>query len=260
MARLVLNGGLTRAGNDAVGTVQPGIPRYAFISNPACCPKCSLLDTRTTGRLYTVGDTWRISHINCLCYTIEVPAGVGIGIDAVKAFAANPIGGTLRRGFSYGKSFAPVKLTANNLQQNLEKAQRMATTMTKDGRRGQFARFKAKAQVKGAYRRAYNKASENWNNVGLDMDIKPKKGEAFNDFAKRASDTKNGTLKASAAKVVKVREDRAEKPMFTMSGGISSGSDVAKKKKKKKAAEIKAKRNASASTKSMAKLFGATIK
>ena len=161
MARLVLNGALNRnvANPSANPVAGPAGPRYAFIAHPACCPKCSEMDSRRTGRLYTIGDTWRISHINCLCSTVEVPASVGMDPQSVIGFAMNPVGGILRRGFNFGQSLAPVKLTAGNWEKTLGKAARMAEP-TAEGRRKVLARAKITAQRKGAYRKAFNKAGD----------------------------------------------------------------------------------------------------
>lgn len=242
MARLVLNGALNRAAGAATGTnpVAPATgPRYAFIAHPACCAKCSMMDSRRTGRLYTIGDTWRISHINCLCSTVEVPAGVGLDPQSVIGFAMNPVGGILRRGFNFGQSLAPVKLTANNWENVLGKAARMAEP-TNSGRRKVLARAKITAQRKGAYRKAFNKAGDSWNDV-LAPQPKPKKAR-------------------QPAGAVRVRKARAESPVFTPTGRVSKSSKVDVKALKRKASAVKARRNASRDTKSLARLFGATIR
>jgi len=237
MARLVRNGSLARTPN-GTATAGAGVPRYAFISHPACCGKCSTMDSRTTGRLYSVGDTWRISHINCCCMTVEVPDTVGMAASAVQEFTANPVGGIARRGFNYGKSFAPVKLTEKNIGKTMEKFEKNAVQTAANGLRGKIARKVVVAQQKGAYRKAYNNASDTWNDVGIEVPKEQKK----------------------RSNVVKVRTARAEKPMFNASGSISAGASVEKKKKKKKVAQVAANRAASRETKSLAKLFGAKIK
>lgn len=234
MARLVLNGALNRnAANPVAGVAGP---RYAFISNPACCPKCSMMDSRRTGRLYSVADPWRISHINCLCYTVEVPQGVGIDAQSVMSFAANPVGGILRRGFNFGQSLAPVKLTAGNIDATLGKAEKMAS-LTNDGKRRALARAAITAQRKGAYRRAFNKVGkENWNSVEIEVPKKRKAG------------------------AVKVRKARSVDDVFTPTGRVSKSARVDVQQLKKKAAKIKARRGASGEVKKLAKLFGAVIK
>lgn len=241
MARLVLNGALKRnAANPAANPVAEATgPRYAFIAHPACCPKCSEMDSRRTGRLYTIGDTWRISHINCLCSTVEVPAGVGMDAQAVINFAMNPVGGILRRGFNYGQSMAPVKLTAGNWEKTLGKAARMAEP-TAEGRRKVLARAKITAQRKGAYRKAYNKAGDSWNDV-LAPQPKPKKAR-------------------QPAGAVRVRKARTETPTFTPTGRFAKAAKVSVQAKKRKAAKITANRRASGDTKRLARLFGATIR
>ena len=241
MARLVLNGALKRnAANPAANPVAEATgPRYAFIAHPACCPKCSEMDSRRTGRLYTIGDTWRISHINCLCSTVEVPAGVGMDAQAVINFAMNPVGGILRRGFNYGQSMAPVKLTAGNWEKTLGKAARMAEP-TAEGRRKVLARAKITAQRKGAYRKAYNKAGDSWNDV-LAPQPKPKKAR-------------------QPAGAVRVRKARTETPTFTPTGRFAKAAKVSVQAKKRKAAKITANRRASGDTRKLAKLFGAVIK
>lgn len=241
MARLVLNGALKRnAANPAANPVAEAAgPRYAFIAHPACCPKCSEMDSRRTGRLYTIGDTWRISHINCLCSTVEVPAGVGMDAQAVINFAMNPVGGILRRGFNYGQSMAPVKLTAGNWEKTLGKAARMAEP-TAEGRRKVLARAKITAQRKGAYRKAYNKAGESWNDV-LAPQPKPQKAR-------------------QPAGAVRVRKARTETPTFTPTGRFAKAANVSVQAQKKKAAKVTANRRASGDTKRLARLFGAVIK
>lgn len=241
MARLVLNGALNRnAANPVANQVAgPAGPRYAFIAHPACCPKCSEMDSRRTGRLYTIGDTWRISHINCLCSTVEVPAGVGMDAQSVINFAMNPVGGILRRGFNFGQSLAPVKLTAGNWEKTLGKAARMAEPTT-EGRRKVLARAKITAQRKGAYRKAYNKAKDTWNDV-LAPQPEPKKAR-------------------QPAGAVRVRRARAETPTFTPTGRFAKAANVSVQAKKKKAAKIAANRRASGDVKKLAKLFGATIR
>lgn len=241
MARLVLNGALNRnAANPAANQVAgPAGPRYAFIAHPACCPRCSEMDSRRTGRLYTIGDTWRISHINCLCSTVEVPAGVGMDAQSVINFAMNPVGGILRRGFNFGQSLAPVKLTAGNWEKTLGKAARMAEPTT-EGRRKVLARAKITAQRKGAYRKAYNKAKDTWNDV-VAPQPEPKKAR-------------------QPAGAVRVRKARAETPTFTPTGRFAKAAKVDVQAKKKKAAKIAANRRASGDVKKLAKLFGATIR
>lgn len=241
MARLVLNGALKRnVANPAANQVAgPAGPRYAFIAHPACCPKCSEMDSRRTGRLYTIGDTWRISHINCLCSTVEVPAGVGMDPQSVIGFAMNPVGGILRRGFNFGQSLAPVKLTEGNWEKTLGKAARMAEPTT-EGRRKVLARAKITAQRKGAYRKAYNKAKDTWNDV-LAPQPEPKKAR-------------------QPAGAVRVRKARAETPTFTPTGRFAKAANVSVQAKKKKAAKIAANRRASGDVKKLAKLFGATIR
>ena len=241
MARLVLNGALNRnvANPSANPVAGPAGPRYAFIAHPACCPKCSEMDSRRTGRLYTIGDTWRISHINCLCSTVEVPAGVGMDAQAVINFAMNPVGGILRRGFNYGQSLAPVKLTANNWEKALGKAARMAEP-TAEGRRRVLARAKITAQRKGAYRKAFNKAGDSWNDV-LAPQPKPKKAR-------------------QPAGAVRVRKARSETPTFTPTGRFAKAAKVDVQAKKRKAAKVAANRRASGDTKKLARLFGASIR
>ena len=241
MARLVLNGALNRnvANPSANPVAGPAGPRYAFIAHPACCPKCSEMDSRRTGRLYTIGDTWRISHINCLCSTVEVPAGVGMDPQSVIGFAMNPVGGILRRGFNYGQSMAPVKLTANNWEKALGKAARMAEP-TAEGRRKVLARAKITAQRKGAYRKAFNKAGDSWNDV-LAPQPKPKKAR-------------------QPAGAVRVRNARSETPTFTPTGRFAKAAKVDMQAKKRKAAKVAANRRASGETKKLARLFGASIR
>lgn len=241
MARLVLNGALKRnvadpAANQVAG---PAGPRYAFIAHPACCPRCSEMDSRRTGRLYTIGDTWRISHINCLCSTVEVPAGVGMDAQSVINFAMNPVGGILRRGFNFGQSLAPVKLTAGNWEKALGKAARMAEP-TVEGRRKVLARAKITAQRKGAYRKAYNKAKDTWNDV-LAPQPEPKKAR-------------------QPAGAVRVRRARSETPTFTPTGRFAKAAKVDVQAKKRKAAKVAANRRASGDTKRLARLFGASIR
>ena len=241
MARLVLNGALNRnVANPAANQVTgPAGPRYAFIAHPACCPKCSEMDSRRTGRLYTIGDTWRISHINCLCSTVEVPASVGMDPQSVIGFAMNPVGGILRRGFNFGQSLAPVKLTAGNWEKTLGKAARMAEP-TAEGRRKVLARAKITAQRKGAYRKAFNKAGDSWNDV-LAPQPKPKKAR-------------------QPAGAVRVRMARSETPTFTPTGRFAKAAKVDVQAKKKKAARVAANRRASGDTKKLARLFGASIR
>ncbi|MCQ2096787.1 MAG: hypothetical protein MJY87_02450 [Fibrobacter sp.] len=269
--RLVLNGALKRTGNGTTEPMGGGLPRYAFIAHPSCCERCNTMDSRLTGRLYSVGDTWRISHINCLCSTVEVPAAVGMGAAAVQAFAANPVGGILRRGFNFGQSFAPTKLTEGNVRGVMEKATRLSAPGA-DGRRGRFARKNIVSQQKSAYRRKYNRGKENWNNVLVETpaekssmekvrldngrSVKVKQGESFGDLARRASSTKM----QQAASRVKVARNKAERPMFTASGGISAGADVKKKKRKQDAAKVMNRRAASRGTRELAKLFGASVR
>lgn len=241
MARLVLNGALNRnVANPSANPVSgPAGPRYAFIAHPACCPKCSEMDSRRTGRLYTIGDTWRISHINCLCSTVEVPASVGMDPQSVIGFAMNPVGGILRRGFNYGQSMAPVKLTAGNWEKTLGKAARMAEP-TAEGRRKVLARAKITAQRKGAYRKAFNKAGDSWNDV-LAPQPKPKKAR-------------------QPAGAVRVRRARSETPTFTPTGRFAKAAKVDVQAKKRKAAKVAANRRASGDTKKLARLFGASIR
>lgn len=242
MARLVLNGALKRTVDNPAGTSPVDAvagPRYAFISYPGCCVKCQEMDSRKTGRLYTIGDTWRISHINCLCSTVEVPAGVGMDPMAVTEWAKNPIGGILRRGFNFGQSMAPVKLTAGNWEATLGKAARM-NDFTKEGRRKVLARAKITAQRKGAYRKAFNKAKDTWNDV-LAPQPEPKKAR-------------------QPAGAVRVRKARAETPTFTPTGRVAKAAKVDVQKKKRKAAKVAANRRASGDTKKLARLFGATIR
>ena len=241
MARLVLNGALNRnvANPSANPVAGPAGPRYAFIAHPACCPKCSEMDSRRTGRLYTIVDTWRISHINCLCSTVEVPASVGMDPQSVIGFAMNPVGGILRRGFNFGQSLAPVKLTAGNWEKTLGKAARMAEP-TAEGRRKVLARAKITAQRKGAYRNAFNKAGESWNDV-LAPQPKPKKAR-------------------QPAGAVRVRRARSETPTFTPTGRFAKAAKVDVQAKKRKAAKVAANRRASGDTKKLARLFGASIR
>lgn len=240
MARLVLNGALNRAAGATASPAGAATgPRYAFISHPACCARCSEMDSRRTGRLYTIGDTWRISHINCLCSTVEVPAGVGIDPKSVIGFAMNPVGGILRRGFNFGQSLAPVKLTAGNWEKTLGRAARMAEP-TNEGRRKVLARAKITAQRKGAYRKAFNKAGDSWNDV-LAPQPKPKKAR-------------------QPAGAVRVRKARAEAQPFTPTGRVSKAVKVDIQALKKKASKVKARRNASKDTRSLARLLGATIR
>lgn len=241
MARLVLNGALKRnvADPSANPVAGPAGPRYAFIAHPACCPKCTEMDSRRTGRLYTIGDTWRISHINCLCSTVEVPAGVGMDTQSVIGFAMNPVGGILRRGFNFGQSLAPLKLTAGNWEKALGKAARMAEP-TVEGRRKVLARAKITAQRKGAYRKAYNKAKDTWNDV-LAPQPKPKKAR-------------------QPAGAVRVRKARTETPTFTPTGRFAKAANVSVQAKKRKAAKVAANRRASGETKKLARLFGASIR
>ena len=241
MARLVLNGALNRnvANPSANPVAGPAGPRYAFIAHPACCPKCSEMDSRRTGRLYTIGDTWRISHINCLCSTVEVPASVGMDPQSVIGFAMNPVGGILRRGFNFGQSLAPVKLTAGNWEKTLGKAARMAEP-TAEGRRKVLARAKITAQRKGAYRKAFNKAGDSWNDV-LAPQPKPKKAR-------------------QPAGAVRVRRARSETPTFTPTGRFAKAAKVDVQAKKRKAAKVAANRRASGDTKKLARLFGASIR
>lgn len=232
--RLVLNGALNRAAglNPAGAVAAVSGPRYAFISNPACCPKCSAMDSRRTGRLFTVSDPWRISHINCLCSTVEVPAGVALDPQSVIAFATNPVGGILRRGFNFGQSFAPQKLTEGNLEAVLGNAARMAT-LKADGTRRALARAKITAQRKGAYRKAFNRAGEAWNDVLAEQP------------------------KAKAMGIVKARK---EAPVFTPTGRVSKSATVKAQKMKRDAAKVVARRSASRGTRDLARLFGAIIK
>lgn len=271
--RLVLNGALKRTGNGSTAPVDAGLPRYAFIAHPACCPKCSMMDSKLTGRLYSVADTWRISHPNCCCATVEVPATVGMAASAVQAFATNPVGGVLRRGFNFGQSFAPTKLTSGNVGAVMANYQKNAMQTAKTGLRGNLARKAIASQRKSAYTRQYNKGKENWNNVLIEpqetakmekvrlengKSVNVKKGQSFSDLLQQAA--KKSTKMQQSASRVKVARERQEQPMFSMSGSISASSDVKKKKKKKKAQEIINKRAASKGTRDMAKLFGATIK
>lgn len=266
MARLVLNGALKRAAGNAGGAVAAiSGPRYAFISNPACCPKCSEMDSRRTGRLYTIADTWRISHINCLCSTVEVPAGVGMDPQSVISFAMNPVGGILRRGFNFGQSLAPTKLTEANWQNVLGKAAKMAEP-TVEGRRRVLARAKITAQRKGAYRKAYNKAGDSWNDVEAQMPmvklssgrtVSPKKGQSFEELLREAG---TGRASVKPTSVVKVRKARNESPVFTPTGRVAKSATVKAQKLKKNAAKVAARRSVSKGTKDLAKLFGAIIK
>ena len=238
MARLVLNGALNRKAANPSANPVAGVAghRYAFISNPACCPKCSMMDSRRTGRLYSVADPWRISHINCLCYTVEVPQGVGIDAQSVMSFAANPVGGILRRGFNFGQSLAPVKLTEGNIDATLGKAAKMAS-LTNDGKRRALARAAITAQRKGAYRKAFNKVGkENWNSVEIEVPKKKKAG------------------------AMKVRKARSVDEVFTPTGRVSKAARVDVQAKKKKAAKVAANRRASGDTKKLARLFGASIR
>lgn len=85
--------------------------KYLFVDHPNCCEKCKLLGQ--TPHFFNTPDVAFITHPNCLCATIEAPAGLNPA--ELMEWAKNPTG-QLRFGWNYGQSFAPVNITARNRQ------------------------------------------------------------------------------------------------------------------------------------------------
>lgn len=83
--------------------------KYLFVAHPNCCERCKLLGM--TPHFFNTPDVAFITHPNCLCATIEAPAGLSPA--ELMEWAKNPTG-QLRFGWNYGQSFAPVNITQRN--------------------------------------------------------------------------------------------------------------------------------------------------
>ena len=95
---------------------QGGSGKFLFVAPPNCCERCKLLGQ--TPHFFNTPDVAFITHPNCLCATIEAPAGLSPA--ELMEWAQNPVG-TMRFGFNYG---IPVKTTTitekNRLTKTLE--------------------------------------------------------------------------------------------------------------------------------------------
>lgn len=95
---------------------QGGSGKYLFVAHPNCCERCKLLGQ--TPHFFNTPDVAFITHPNCLCATIEAPAGLSPA--QLMEWAQNPVG-VMRFGFNYG---VPVKTTTiterNRLTKTLE--------------------------------------------------------------------------------------------------------------------------------------------
>lgn len=83
--------------------------KYLFVANANCCSKCA--DLGRTPHFFNIPDVAYITHPNCKCATIEVPAGLSPA--EMMQWAQAPTG-EMRYGWNYGISFAPVKITDRN--------------------------------------------------------------------------------------------------------------------------------------------------
>lgn len=83
--------------------------KYLFVAHPNCCERCKLLGM--TPHFYNTPDVAFITHPNCLCATIEAPAGLSPA--QLIEWAQNPVG-QLRFGFNYGQSLRPLNVTNEN--------------------------------------------------------------------------------------------------------------------------------------------------
>lgn len=92
-----------------VANFAGGSGKYLFVAHPNCCERCKLLGL--TPHFFNTPDVAFITHPNCLCATIEVPAGLTPA--ETMEWAKNPVG-TMRYGFNYGTPLKEVGLTAKN--------------------------------------------------------------------------------------------------------------------------------------------------
>lgn len=116
-ATIQQNEQLARSAKVAVSPLQGGSSgKFLFVPNPNCCPKCSQLGL--SPHFFNTGDVAFISHPNCKCATIEVPAG--LSPEETMEWAKHPVG-VMRYGWNYGQSFAPVNITEKNRFNNFLK-------------------------------------------------------------------------------------------------------------------------------------------
>ena len=97
----------------AQNMAQGGSGKYLFVAHPNCCERCKLLGQ--TPHFFNTPDVAFITHPNCLCATIEAPAGLSPA--ELMKWAENPVG-TMRFGFNYG---VPVKTTTITERNRLTK-------------------------------------------------------------------------------------------------------------------------------------------
>lgn len=83
--------------------------RYLFVPHPNCCKRCNLLGL--TPHFYNTPDVAFITHPNCLCATVEVPAG--LSPSEVMEWAKHPVG-PMRYGFNYGIAARTIDLQDAN--------------------------------------------------------------------------------------------------------------------------------------------------
>lgn len=81
---------------------------YLFVPHPGCCPLCHTYGL--TPHVSRTPDVAFITHPNCLCATIEVPADIAHDWNAIVKWAKRPYG-RMRFGWNYGQSLRTVDMT-----------------------------------------------------------------------------------------------------------------------------------------------------
>lgn len=141
-----------RNGANPLGMMQGGSGKFLFVAHPNCCEKCKLLGM--SPHFFNTPDVAFITHPNCLCATIEVPAGLTPA--ETMEWAQNPVG-TMRFGFNYGQSLAPVNITERNRETQMLK---FINKMRPDAPYSPRSSRKIRAEVTESQKRRIRKAVE----------------------------------------------------------------------------------------------------
>ena len=141
---------LKAAGESALQSLpQGGSGKFLFVAHPNCCERCKLLGQ--TPHFFNTPDVAFITHPNCLCATIEAPAGLTPA--QLMEWAQNPVG-VMRFGFNYG---VPVKTTTitdkNRLTKMLEWQNRVRPDAIGSTRKMRRIRAKVTEEQKERVRR-----------------------------------------------------------------------------------------------------------
>lgn len=191
-----------------------GSGMYLFVAHPACCPKCAELGRAR--KFFSTPDVAYITHPNCLCMTIEAPAGLSPAELNAWANSAEHLGGRMAFGFNYGVPLVSKTITQRNAQKAMGDWQkRMANggAWEKGSKKGRMkVRATVTPQKKGAVRRRINKEGFEMAKA-LDLDVKPVKGESFDKFLGRVTGKPTASQQArKKAAVVRRKVDARVKP------------------------------------------------